>query len=362
MTTQLTPKEWTAEELGDRIFDSCNAAFDVYTMHLGRKLGFYEELKTSALTSGELSERTGTTERYVREWLEQQAVTGLLSVEDAASGAFERRYSLPQGYAEVLTDRDSLSYFGPATSMTAAAGAQLPSLAEAFRTGGGVSWEQFGEDMRIGQGEINRPLFLRVLAPEWLASHPEVDTLLSADGARVADIGSGLGWSAIGIAQHYHNAHVTGLDVDEPSVEAARLNAAELGVADRVSFQLVDPGRETEEDAYDVVIACECLHDMPDPVAVLTGARRLARPGGAVLILDERTHDSFTVDAGDMERFLYGFSVTTCLPDGMSHNPSVGTGTVMRRSTLEAYAHSAGFERVEDLTIDHDQFRLFRLI
>ncbi len=101
---------------------------------------------------------------------------------------------------------------------------------------------------------------------------------------------------------------------------------------------------------------------MPDPVGVLTGVRRMVRPGGAVLVLDERTHDSFVTQAGDMERFLYGFSVTTCLPDGMSHEGSVGTGTVMRRSTLEAYAHAAGFDRVEDLTIEHDQFRLYELI
>ncbi|MFV2001251.1 MAG: class I SAM-dependent methyltransferase, partial [Acidimicrobiia bacterium] len=258
--------------------------------------------------------------------------------------------------------RDSLWYFGPATSMTAAAGAQLPALASAFRSGGGVSWEQFGEDMRTAQGEINRPLYLQVLAPEWLASHEKIDALLSQEGATVGDIGSGLGWSAIGIAQHYPNVHVTGLDVDQPSVDAAAVNAADLGVADRVTFELVNPGEKAEEDAYDVVIACECLHDMPDPVSVLAGARRMVKPGGAVLILDERTHDEFTVDAGDMERFLYGFSVTTCLPDGLSHAPSVGTGTVMRKGTLEEYARSAGFDRVEDLPIEHEQFRLYQLI
>ncbi|MFV1998979.1 MAG: SAM-dependent methyltransferase, partial [Acidimicrobiia bacterium] len=144
-------KTWSAEELGDRIFESCNAAFDVFTMHLGRKLGLYEELRTTSLTSRELADRTGTSERYIREWLEQQAVTGILEVEDESASADERTYSLSQGYAEVLTDRDSLWYFGPATSMTAAAGAQLPALASAFRSGGGVSWEQFGEDMRTAQ-------------------------------------------------------------------------------------------------------------------------------------------------------------------------------------------------------------------
>jgi 2-polyprenyl-3-methyl-5-hydroxy-6-metoxy-1,4-benzoquinol methylase len=363
MTTDQSPaKTWTSEELGERIFDACNAAFDVFTIHVGRKLGLYSELIESPLTSSELAARTGTTERYIREWLEQQAVTGILQVDNATADALERRYHLPPGYAEVLTDRDSLWYFGPAASMTAAAGAQLPRLADAFTSGGGVSWEQFGDDMRIAQGEMNRPLFLQVLAPEWLAAHPIVDDLLSADGASVADIGTGFGWSAIGIAHHYPNARVTGIDVDEPSTEVARSNAEDLGVGDRVSFVVADPATTTEEDVYDVAIACECLHDMPDPVGVLTGVRRMVKPGGAVLVLDERTHDTFVADAGDMERFLYGFSVTTCLPDGLSHQPSVGTGTVMRRSTLEAYAHASGFDRVDDLTIEHDQFRLYHLV
>ena len=362
MTEPLREKAWTQEELGERIFEACNAAFDVFTIHLGRKLGLYEQLATHRLTSSELASRTGTTERYIREWLEQQVVTGVLQVDDATRSASERSYHLAPGYAEVLLDRDSMWYFGPAASMTAAAGAQLPSLAEAFRSGGGVSWEQFGDDMRIGQGEVNRPLFLHVLAPEWLAAHPAVDELLSADGAKVADIGTGFGWSAIGIAHHYPNAEVTGIDVDEPSMLAARTNAIDLGVGDRVSFVVADVAETLEKDVYDVAIACECVHDMPDPVGVLTGVRRMVKPGGAVLVLDERTHDSFVTEAGDMERFLYGFSVTTCLPDGMSHQPSVGTGTVMRRSTLEAYAHAAGFERVEDLTIEHDQFRLYELV
>lgn len=361
-TSETTTKTWTAEELGERIFEACNAAFDVFTIHLGRKLGLYEAMKDKSVNSAELAAATSTSERYVREWLEQQAVSGLVQTEDAAPAPMDRRYTLPEGYAEVLTDRDSLWYFGPAASMTAAAGAQLPALADAFQSGGGVPWDQFGEDMRLGQGEMNRPLFLHVLAQEWLAAHEGIDRLLARPNAKVADIGTGVGWSAIGIAAAYPAAEVTGFDVDQPSVDAATLHAIEHGVADRVAFTTQNPADSVPDGEFDLAIACECLHDMPDPVGVLAGVRRMVKPDGAVLILDERTHDEFTPDAGDMERFLYGFSVTTCLPDGMSHKPSVGTGTVMRRGTLETYARQAGFSRVEELEIDHEQFRLYRLV
>jgi SAM-dependent methyltransferase len=358
----MTTKQWTAGELGDRIFESCNATFDVFAVHLGRKLGLYEAMNGSEVDSSALSNRTGTSERYVREWLEQQAVTGMVQVANPGAGPLERRYRLPAGYAEVLTDRDSLWYLGPAASMLAAAGIQLPALEEAFRSGGGVPWHAFGDDMRRSQAELNRPLFLQVLAKQWLASDGDVAALLSTAGARVADIGTGFGWSAIAIAEAYPEATVFGFDVDEPSVAAARENAALHGVADRVTFTVADPGADVEADAFDLVIACECLHDLPGPVAMLAAMRSMVRPGGAVLILDERTSDTFTPDAGDMERFLYGFSLTTCLPDGMSHQPSAATGTVMRRDTLERYSIAAGFSGVAEIPINHDQFRLYRLV
>ncbi len=180
-------------------------------------------------------------------------------------------------------------------------------------------------------------------------------------GARVAEVGAGYGYGAIGVAAVYPGTIVTGFDIDEPSVEAARRNAAEAGVSDRTAFFAVDPGTTSIQDDYDMVFAVECVHDMADPVAVLRSMRKLAKPGAPVLVIDEMTEDEFTPDAGDVERFLYGFSITTCLPDGMSHDGSAATGTAMRRSTLEQYGREAGFERLEVLPIQHDQFRVYRL-
>ena len=356
----MTPR--TQDELADRIFEACNATWDVLTIHIGRKLGFYAALAASGpMTSPELAAATAADERYVREWLEQQTVTGILDVDTPNLPSGHRRFSLDPAYAEVLLDEDSLAYLGPAASMTAAAAATLPSVMGAFANGGGVGWDVFGEDMRRGQGDINRPLLLHVLGPEWLASLSDVDTALRVPGARAAEIGAGVGWGAIGVARTYPEVTVVGYDIDPPSVVAAAANAADLGVADRTEFRAVDPAQDPSAEAYDLVFAVECIHDMADPVPVLAAMRAMVKDGGTVLVIDERTADVFDPQAGDMERFFYGFSITTCLPDGLSHAPSVGTGTVMRRSTLESFATEAGFTTVTVAPIDHEQFRVYQL-
>ena len=173
-------------------------------------------------------------------------------------------------------------------------------------------------------------------------------------------MGCGLGWSAIGIALAYPDATVDGYDVDVPSVEAARRNAREAGVDDRVRFHAVDAAT-VEAPAYDAVFAFECIHDLPDPVGVLAAMRRLAGPDGAVIVMDERVAESFMAPGDEVERLMYGYSLMCCLADGMAHTPSAGTGTVLRPSTLRRYAVEAGFGDVEILDIDTDFFRFYRL-
>jgi ubiquinone/menaquinone biosynthesis C-methylase UbiE len=172
-------------------------------------------------------------------------------------------------------------------------------------------------------------------------------------------VACGEGWSTIAIANAYPQARVIGVDLDAPSIEAARRHATEAGVADRVEFRHADAA--TLEEQADVAIIIEAVHDMSDPVAVLAGVRRNLRPGGVLLVVDERVAEEFTAPGDDVERFMYGWSITTCLPDGRSRPPSVATGTVMRPSTLRRYATDAGFTRVDVLPIENDFFRFYRL-
>jgi 2-polyprenyl-3-methyl-5-hydroxy-6-metoxy-1,4-benzoquinol methylase len=232
-------------------------------------------------------------------------------------------------------------------------------LADVYRSGGGLGWSEFGDAARKGQADANRPLFLHELGQSLLPQVPDLYARLS-QGARVADVGCGGGWSSIGIARAYPETRADGFDLDAPSVELARRNAEAAGVADRVRFQAADAADAKER--YDAVFAFECIHDMADPVGVLTAMREIAGDDGIVIVMDERVAERFTAPGDEIERIMYGYSLFCCLPDGMSHQPSAATGTVMRPSTLETYAREAGFAGIEILPLENDFFRFYRLV
>lgn len=347
----------------ERMVQSVSGALDIFTVYLGDRLGYYEVLAADgALTPAELAARTGTHPRYVREWLEQQTVAGVLAVEDARAAAEQRRFYLPAGHDEVLADRESLDYLAPMAQLVAGAVHPLAALVSAYRTGGGVPFADYGADLREGQARINRAAFLYQMGQEWLPAIPDVHARLQASpAARVADVGCGAGWSSIGIARSYPSVRVDGFDLDEPSVGLARENAAEAGVGGRVQFHVRDAADPGFSGRYDLVTAFECLHDVSDPVGVLRAMRGLANDTGAVLVVDERVGDTFTEAGNDVEQMMYGWSVLHCLPAGMADQPSAATGTVMRTDTLRAYARAAGFRDVEVLPIDNFFFRFYRL-
>lgn len=354
-------REEQAADLVERLFEDLLGAITTLSVAIGDSLGLYRALADGGpATAADLAARAGIHERYAREWLEQQAADGILEVMTADGDSAARRFALPAGHADVLTNPESPSYFAPFARMLAAAGIQAPRLIEAYRTGGGVSWDAFGPDMRQAQGDANRPMFFHQLAQEHLSQVPDVyQRLQSEDGARVADIGCGMGWSSIALATAFPGVRVDGFDLDAPSVETARRNAIERGVDDRVRFHEEDAAEA--RGAYDLVVAFECIHDMPRPVEVLATMRKLAGSEGAVIVMDERVAEEFTAPADPVERLMYGYSILICLPDSMSHSPSAATGTVMRPSTLRQYALAAGFSEVETLPIEHEFFRFYRL-
>lgn len=360
-TLQAHPNsEVSADDFAERILASALGGIEILSIHVGDRLGWYRALALGPATADEIAAQTSTSRRYVHEWLEQQAVFGIVAV-DAAAPPGERRYRLAPGAAEALTDGSSLAYLAPLARMVAGSAVQLPALLDAYRTGDGVSWEQFGDDARWSQADMNRPWFERELRPA-LYGVKDLHGVLSRTGATIADVGCGFGWSTIALAKAYPDAQVVGIDVDEPSIEAARANAAEQGVADRVRFVHTDGSTIGEHGAFDAVFAFECVHDMPQPVDVLSGIRDAVKPDGVVVIMDEAVAEDFTAPGDDLERLMYGFSLFVCLPDGLSSTPSVGTGTVMRPSTLAAYAREAGFDSVDVLPIhDFGFWRFYQL-
>jgi 2-polyprenyl-3-methyl-5-hydroxy-6-metoxy-1,4-benzoquinol methylase len=356
-TAEVTTRR---DELVGRLFMNAIGAFDLFSVYLGDELGLYRALaEKGSLTPCELAEAVGIHERYAREWLEQQAASELLEVEPNDA---ERRFRLPEGHDEALLDASSLNYIAPLARALVGSIHPLDSLLTAFRTGDGVPYADYGDNLHEAQAAFTRPLFENLLGKEWLPSVPELDERLKGDPpARVADVACGQGRSSIELARAYPKVRVDGIDSDRASIERARENLAGSGVEDRVAFHERDAADAGLQGRYDLVTIFEALHDMSYPVEVLRAAGALLADGGVVLIGDERTEDEFTAPAGAVERLYYGFSVFHCLPVGMVGEGAAGTGTVMRADTVRRYADEAGFASTEVLPIENDFWRFYLL-
>jgi 2-polyprenyl-3-methyl-5-hydroxy-6-metoxy-1,4-benzoquinol methylase len=345
------------DALVERLFGSTLGAMDVISVYLGVRLGLYRALADRGTSSSEaLAEATGLNERYVREWLEQQATTGILDLED------DGRFTLPAGHDEALLEETSLNYIAPVGKFVVACVRPIEDLLAAFRSGDGVPYADYGDDLHEGQAEFTRPMFENLLGSEWFPAISDVhDRLQSDPPARVADVACGQGYSTMAIARAYPKAVVDGIDLDEASITAAEENLAGSGLENRVTFHHRDAADPGLQGQYDLVYMHESLHDMSYPVDVLRACRGLLAEGGVVVVGDERVADSFPALGDDMERLYYGFSILHCLPVGMVGEGAAGTGTVMRAETVRRYAEEAGFSGCEVLPIENDFYRFYRL-
>jgi SAM-dependent methyltransferase len=355
------PQDDLAAALAERLFKDALGALELYTVYLGERLGLYRALADGGpATSAELAARTGTTERYVREWLEHHAVSGLLEVDDPEAEPTARRYRMPPEHVPVLVDTDDTLYEAYKGVEIVRAARPLPDLVEAFRSGGApppLAWEP------EGRAEFNRALFLNLLAKAWLPQITEVDRRLRAEPpARVADIACGTGWSSIAMARAYSAIRVDGFDLDPDAIAAAGRNAQTEGLGDRVRFSVDDASDPGLSGRYDLVTVFEALHDMSRPVEALRAARALLHEDGSVVVGDELVEEEFTAPASDLERYHYGWSVVDCLPSAMGDPASAATGAVMRPATLRRYALAAGFREVEVLPIETGRWLLYRLL
>jgi SAM-dependent methyltransferase len=360
--TDVAPSASETEEFVERLFGAVIDTLEVASIHLGGRLGFYRALADGGdATPAELAVRTGTAERYVREWLEQQAIAGFLCVDDPTAPLDKRRYGLPAAYRAVLVEEENLSYLTPLAAIAVDVLVPLERLLDAYRTGEGVPFEAYGTDLVDAIGAINRPQFVNLIA-DWLATMPEVDARLhAAPPARIADVACGTAQSSIAMARAYPQVLVDAIDVDATSIAAAQANVAAAGLGDRVRPVLHDASAPDLGGRYELVTIFEALHDMNHPVEALRAARASLTEGGSVLIADERVADRFSPPGDEVERLNYGFSILHCLAVGLLDHDSAGTGTVIRPDTVRAYAAEAGFSRVDVLPIEHDFWRFYRL-
>jgi len=355
------PKVDRTDALHERLFGDALGALELYTIYLGERLGLYRALaKSGPATSSQLASRTGTAERYVREWLEQHAASELLAVDDPRAEPLARRYWLPPEHIAVLANPDDLRYEASTGVDIVRAGRWLPQLVEAFRVGNApppLPWEP------EGRAEPNRARFINLLGTEWLPAIVDIDSRLRAEPpARVLDVACGSGWSSIAMAQAYPHITVNGIDLDDDAISAARGNADQAGVANRVRFSVIDAADLRGLGRYDLVTIIEALHDMSRPVEALNAARQMITDNGTVLVVDGLVAEEFAVPASPREQTEYGWSVVSCLPGAMADPQTAATGAVMRPPVLHHYALQAGFAEVEILPIHTDYWRFYRLL
>jgi 2-polyprenyl-3-methyl-5-hydroxy-6-metoxy-1,4-benzoquinol methylase len=351
----------TTEALVDRLFDGTIHALEVASVHLGERLGLYRALAEGVATSTELAARTGCVERYVREWLEQQAAAGFVTVDDVHAEPQARRFNLPEAHRPVFVDEQDVNYLAPLAMLAIGVCGPMDALLTAYRQGGGVAYADYGADIRDGVAALNRPQFATQLGG-WLSSIPDVDARLrAAPSAHVADIACGSAWSSIAIARAYPDVMVDAIDVDAASIQAARANVTAAGLSERVRPRILDAGSSLG-GSYDLITIFEALHDMNHPVAALRSARDHLADAGSVIVADERVGERFTAPADEIDRFNYGWSILHCLPVGMLDQNSAGTGAVIRSETVRTYAKEAGFQQVEILPIEHEFWCFYRLV
>ena len=343
-------------DLADRLVGAATGVLEMQSIYLGRRLGLYESLRTPR-TAAELAEAVGIGARHAREWLEQQTVAGFVSVEGDREVTEARFWLDPQQLA-VFVERESPAHVSPLADMLAGGGLVIDQVVEAYRNGSGVPYAAYGKAFREGQSGINRPAFVGDLPRIWIKAAADVAARLEK-GGRVADLGCGTGWSTVAMARAFPKAEVIGFDSDGDSITDAISNARASGV--KVEFVRADASVMSERGSFDLVMLLEVLHDLSRPVEVLKSARASLRLGGAVLVADEKVAERFQPNGDELERMMYGWSVTYCLPASLAEEPSAALGTVLRPTQVRGLAEQAGFRQVEISDIDAGFFRLYVL-
>jgi SAM-dependent methyltransferase len=306
---------------------------------IGDELGLYRAMDgAGGITPGQLAERTGTSERYVREWLNAQAAGGYVDYDPS-----EKRYSLPPEHAVALVDEASPFFMPGAFQLMTASLRDEPKIREAFRSGAGVGWHEHNHGVFEGCERFFRPGYAAHLVSEWIPALDGVEDKLHA-GAQVADVGCGLGASTILMAQAYPASTFVGFDYHDESIETARERAEAAGVADRVRFE-VAPAAEFPGTGYDLVTAFDCLHDMGDPVGAARHVRASLAQDGTWLVVEPFAGDRVEDNLNPVGRVYYGASTLLCTPASLSQDVGLALGAQAGESRLRDVVTGGGFTR-----------------
>jgi SAM-dependent methyltransferase len=347
MTQTLQPVAIDGAKLESFVFkvvDEIGATLNTALVVMGDRLGLYRALAGAGpLSSTELAERTGTVERYVREWLNAQAAGGFVEY-DPESG----RYTLPAEQAVALTDPDSPVYLPGFFQIALGSVHDAERIVDAARTGGGVGWHEHVQDVHEGCERFFRPGYNANLVSSWLPALEGVVAKLEK-GARVADVGCGHGASSVLMANAYPEASIHGSDYHAGSIETARRRAEEGGVAGRATFEVASAQTFTGS-GYDLVTMFDCLHDMGDPIGAARHVREAIAPDGTWMIVEPAAGDRIEDNINPIGRAYYGFSTLLCTPASLSQEVGLALGAQAGEARIRDVATAGGFTRFRRAT------------
>ena len=345
------------EQLTERILNETLSAMSCLNLYLGHRLNLFQSIVESGhISSAELSNKTKYSERYLREWLECMTVLGYIDYDPATN-----KFSIPQEHAVVLCERDNSAYTIPFVyCIPSFASVVVDKLLEAFRSGKGVPYSAYGQDLIFAQGEGNRPMFVNDIG-RWLSFMPDVENKLKSQGGHVLEVGCGDGWASIALARLFPMAKIDAIDADSSSIKNASRNVQEAGLSDRVSLHLTTIEKASLKEKYDLVMTFESIHDIAYPIKALQKMREMLASRGTVLVGDVKMKDVLEEKNDFAGRFYYNFSVLLCLPQSMAYPDSEATGAAMTPSTFKRYAKEAGFSKIDVLPVDHFIWEFYRL-
>jgi hypothetical protein len=333
-----TPDQEALDAFLGRFVADLGATTAAAAVVTGHRLGLYRALAQGPATAEELAGRTGTHPRPVLEWLHGQAAGGYAGYDPDSS-----RFHLDAVQRFCLTDPDGPVYVPGAFQLALGALRAEPRIAESFRAGTGMGWHEHDDDVFLGCEAFFRPGYLAHLTTTWIPALDGAEDRLRA-GGRVADIGCGLGASAVILALAYPETTVQGSDYHDGSIALARERATAAGVEDRATFEVASAQTFTGR-GYDLVTTFDCLHDMGDPVGAARHIRAALAPDGCWLMVEPAAGETATDNYHPRGRLYYGFSSLLCVPNALAQSGEIALGAQAGGKALAAVTRSAGFTR-----------------
>lgn len=330
----------TTEEFAGQVIGDVSATFSGVMTNIGHKLGIYKAMAfTGKLTSAQLSEKMGLTERYLREWLNNQVAGGYLLYDPS-----DESYELPDAYVPVLADEDSPVFLVPALQVASSLWHDEDKIADVFISGKGIAWAEHHHHLFCGTESLFRPGYKSFLVSDWLNAMDGVVEKLER-GAKVADIGCGHGASSIVMAKAFKHSTFYGFDSHVESIDTARGKATNESVSENLSFK-VEEAQSYCEKEFDLICFMDCLHDMGDPIGAARHAAQALKDGGSLLIVEPAANDNVQDNVNPVSRLYYAASTAVCTPCSKSQEVGLALGAQAGQKRLSEVLNQAGFNHV----------------